>query len=129
MSSPSPSPSPSSSPSPKVQLFAQLAIVAKAVAHPARLELLEAMAQGERSVEVLANRTGLSAANTSHHLQQMRRGGLVDARRHGKYMHYRLTDDAVLDLIRALTCIGERNLAAVRKSCATISKRVMRSIR
>src|SRR5918999_398226 len=72
-----------SSESPKRVLFGQFAAVAKAAAHPYRLELLEQLAQGERSVEVLADRLKLSMANTSQHLQHMRRGGLVAARRCG----------------------------------------------
>jgi ArsR family transcriptional regulator len=104
-----------SSESPKRLLFRQFAAVAKAVAHEHRLELIEAVAQGERHVEVLATRTGLSVANASHHLQQMRKAGLIKVRREGKFAFYRLADVAVLDLIRALTLIGERNLAEVRE--------------
>ena len=102
-----------SSESPKRLLFRQFAGIAKAVAHEHRLELLEAMAQGERSVEVLAARTGLSLANASQHLQQLRRAGLVAARRDGKYVYHRITDDAVLELLASLTRIGERHLAEV----------------
>ena len=72
-----------SSESPKQTLFAQFAAVAKAAAHPHRLALLEQLAQGERSVEVLADRTRLSMANASQHLQQMRRAGLLAVRRAG----------------------------------------------
>lgn len=102
-----------SSESPKRLLFRQFATVAKAVAHEHRLELLEALAQGERSVEILANRTGLSIANASQHLQQMRRAGLIASRREGKFIFYRLSDPAVLDLVAALTRIGERHIAEV----------------
>jgi rhodanese-related sulfurtransferase len=102
-----------SSGNPKHAIFAQLALVAKSIGHEHRLELLEQLAQGERSVEVLASRTGLSVANTSHHLQQMRRGGLVAARRDGKFVLYRLSDDAVLDLVTALRTIAEQHLAEV----------------
>ncbi len=80
-----------------------------------RLELLEQLAQGERSVEVLADRTGLSIANASQHLQQMRRAGLVANRREGKFVYYRLADDAVLDLLAALRRIAERNVAEVER--------------
>lgn len=104
-----------SSESPKRQLFRQFAAIAKAVAHEHRLELLEALAQGERSVETLANRVGMSIANASQHLQQMRRAGLIEARRSGKFVYYRMTDEAVLDLIAALTRIGERHVAEVGK--------------
>jgi ArsR family transcriptional regulator len=102
-----------SSQNPKAVMFSEFASVAKAVAHPRRLALLEQLAQGERSVEVLADRTQLSVANASQHLQQMRRAGLLAARRQGKYILYRLADDAVLELIALLCRIAERNLAAV----------------
>lgn len=98
---------------PKQAMFAQFALVAKAVAHPLRLELLEQLAQGERSVEVLADRTGCSVANASQHLQHMRRAGLLATRREGKYIFYRLADDAVVELLGVLRSIAERNLAEV----------------
>lgn len=104
-----------SSESPKRALFRQFAAIAKAIGHEHRLELLEALAQGERSVETLADRTGLSIANASQHLQQMRRAGLIEARREGKFVYYRLSDGAVLDLIASLTRIGERHVGEVGK--------------
>jgi rhodanese-related sulfurtransferase/DNA-binding transcriptional ArsR family regulator len=108
-----------SSESPKRLLFRQFAAVAKAVAHEHRLELLEALAQGERSVEALANCAGVSIANASQHLQRMRRAGLVETRREGKFIYYRLSDNAVLDLISALARIGERHVAEVDKIVRT----------
>lgn len=104
-----------SSESPKRALFAQFAVVAKALAHGHRLEILEQLAQGERSVEVLAERAGLSIANASQHLQQMRQAGIVAARREGKFVFYRLADEAVLDLLAALRRIAERNSAEVER--------------
>jgi rhodanese-related sulfurtransferase/DNA-binding transcriptional ArsR family regulator len=98
---------------PKQALFAQFAAVAKTLGHAHRLDLLEQVAQGERNVEILAQRTGLSIANASQHLQQLRRAGLVTPRRDGKFIYYRLADDAVLDLVAALHRIAERNLAEV----------------
>jgi rhodanese-related sulfurtransferase/DNA-binding transcriptional ArsR family regulator len=98
---------------PKQALFVQFAAVAKTLGHAHRLELLEQVAQGERSVEILAQRTGLSIANASQHLQHLRRAGLVTARRAGKYVYYALSDDAVLGLIAALHRIAERNVAEV----------------
>jgi ArsR family transcriptional regulator len=98
---------------PKEALFAQFAAVAKTLGHAHRLELLEQVAQGERSVEVLAQRTGLSIANASQHLQHLRRAGLVTAARDGKFVYYQLADDAVLDLVAALHRIAERNVAEV----------------
>ena len=100
---------------PKLALFTQFAAVAKSLAHAHRLELLEQLAQGERSVEVLAQRTGLSVANASQHLQQLRRAGIVAARREGKFVFYVLADDAVLDLLSALRQIAERNSAEVER--------------
>src|SRR5215470_4108050 len=96
---------------PKRELFVQFAAVAKAVGNEHRLELVELVAQGERSVEALAERTGLSIANASQHLQHLRRAGLVTARREGKFVYYRLADDAVLDLVATLHRIAERNIA------------------
>src|ERR1700736_401960 len=104
-----------SSENPKQALFLQFASVAKAVAHPHRLELLEQLAQGERSVEVLANRARVSVANASQHLQHMRRAGLLAARREGKFVFYRLVDNTVLDLLASLRRIAERNLAEVER--------------
>lgn len=100
---------------PKQALFAQFAAVAKTLGHAHRLELLEQLAQGERTVEVLAQRTGLSTANASQHLQHMRRAGLVANRRDGKFVCYRLADDAVLNLLAALRSIAERNIAEVER--------------
>ena len=100
---------------PKRALFAQFAAVAKALAHAHRLELVEQLAQGERSVETLASRTGLSIANTSQHLQQMRRVGIVAARRDGKFVFYKLADEAVLAVLAALRRIAEHNIAEVEQ--------------
>jgi len=104
-----------SSRSPKLALFTQFAAVAKSLTHAHRLELLEQLTQGERSVEVLAERTGLSVANTSQHLQQMRRAGIVAAQRRGKFVFYTLADAAVLDLMSALRQLAERNIAEVER--------------
>ena len=98
---------------PKHEVFACFAEVARAIGHAHRLELLEHVGQGERSVEVLAARAGLTFANTSRHLQHLRRARLVAARRDGKRVFYRLADDAVVDLLSALRRVGERNVAEV----------------
>ena len=98
---------------PKQALYAEFASVARALGSQHRLEILEHLAQGERGVEALAERVGLSVANASQHLQQLRRAGLVVSRRDGKFVLYRLADDNVLSLMAALSAVAERNLAAV----------------
>jgi rhodanese-related sulfurtransferase len=103
-----------SSTGPKQAIFTSLAEVAQALGHAHRLELLEHIAQGERSVEELSARVNLSFANTSRHLQILRRARLVDTERRGKRVMYRLGGDAeVVDLMRALGRVGERNVADV----------------
>jgi ArsR family transcriptional regulator len=104
-----------SSSNPKRDLYAQFAAVAKAIANEHRLELLELVAQGERSVEALAERSGLSIANASQHLQHLRRAGLVTARRQAKFVLYRLADDAVLPMLAGMHKVAERNLGEVER--------------
>ncbi|HQT65852.1 MAG: ArsR family transcriptional regulator [Acidocella sp. 20-57-95] len=99
---------------PKQRVFASLAEIAQAIGHPNRLEILELLAQGEVSVEMLATRTGLSIANTSRHLQILRRARLAEPRRDGKHMLYSLIAETdVIRLLNALGCIGERSTAEV----------------
>jgi ArsR family transcriptional regulator len=105
-----------SSVGPKQAIFAGLAEVAQALGHAHRLELLEHVAQGMRSVEELSARASLSFANTSRHLQILRRARLVDTERRGKNVLYRLAGDAeVIELVRALGRVGERNVAEVSR--------------
>ena len=98
---------------PKRLVFEQLARVAKAIAQAGRLELLEALSQGERGVDDLAQLTGMSVANTSHHLQTLREGGFVVSRKSGVQIYYRLTGDEVTVLLSALKDMGERHVAQV----------------
>jgi len=98
---------------PKQALFEQLALIARALGSAARLELLDFLAQGERSVEGLAQAANLSVANTSKHLQQLKSTGLVEASRDGKHIRYRLSDDRVLDAIRDLRTLAEAHLDEV----------------
>lgn len=98
---------------PKKRLFEQFSRVAKALASPSRLELLEALAQGERGVEGLAHASGLSVANTSHHLQNLREGGLVRSRKEGLQVIYSLSGAEVLRLISAMRLVAETHLAEV----------------
>ena len=103
-----------SSAGPKQAIYQSLAGIAQALGHSHRLELLEHLAQGERSVEELASRAHLNFANTSRHLQILRRARLVEAKRDGKRVLYRLAGDAeVVALIKALGTLGERNVAEI----------------
>jgi ArsR family transcriptional regulator len=95
-------------------LHESFAAVAKAAAHPHRLGLLEQLAQGERNVDTLADKVGLTIANASQHLQSMRRAGLLAARREGKFTIYRLADDSVLSLLDAIGAVARRNVAEVQ---------------
>lgn len=102
--------------SPKEAVYASLAEIAQAVAHPHRLALLEHLAQGPRTVEALAEVTGLSFANTSRHLQVLRRAQLVDAQRSGKHAVYDLVGHgSVVSLLQALGGLGERNRSDMRE--------------
>ena len=102
-----------SSGNPKRDLYVQFAAIAKAIGNEHRLELLELVAQGERSVEALAERSGLSIANASQHLQHLRRAGLVTARRQAKFVLYRLADEAVLTMLAGIHKVAERNVSEV----------------
>lgn len=99
----------------KDSLYGQYARIGRGLSSPRRLELLELLAQGERSVEALAAETGLSMASTSQHLQALRRAGLVEGRKEGLYVHYSLADPAVFDLCRALRTVAERRFAELEK--------------
>jgi len=103
---------------PKQALYTEFAVIAKALAHPHRLALLEHAAQGATSVETLAERVGLSVANASQHLRQLREAGLVTAERDGKFVRYALADDAVLDLIASVHRIAARRRAEVSRIVA-----------
>jgi len=97
----------------KRDLFAQFARIGKAMSNGNRLELLEFIAQGERSVEQLAKVAGLTVANASQHLQQMRQAGLIVCRKEGLKVYYRISDDDVLQLFGALRQVAERHLSEV----------------
>ena len=97
----------------KHDLFNQFARVAKALSNGYRLELLEYLAQGERSVDALAKVSGLTIANTSQHLQQLRQAGLVTTRKAGVSVFYRLSDDDVVVLLNTLRSVAERHVADV----------------
>jgi len=98
---------------PKQLAYEQFALVAKAFGSSHRLELLEILAQGERAVERLAQAAGLTVGNTSQHLQQLRRAGLVTAKKAGTQVIYALADPEIVTLVRTLWRIAERNTAEV----------------
>jgi ArsR family transcriptional regulator len=98
----------------KLDLLAAFADIARALGNAHRLDLLEHLAQGEKSVETLAGKAGLTVANASQHLQALRRVGLVVGERRGKQVVYRITEDDVLDLVAALRRVGERHTDAVK---------------
>ena len=95
----------------KDRLYAQFARVGKAVGSPHRIEMLELLAQAERTVDSLATEVGLSLANTSQHLQALRQAALVDSRKDGLFVYYRLADPAVFALCTAIRSVAERQLA------------------
>lgn len=99
----------------KDQLYAQFARIGKALANPHRLELLELLAQGERTVEALAEEADIPIANASQHLQILRAAQLVDVRREGLYIHYRLADQRVFQVWQALRELGDFQLAEVNQ--------------
>lgn len=103
----------------KSALLAQFARVGKALSSAGRLELLELLAQSERRVDTLAALTGMSVANTSQHLQQLRQAGLIIGRKEGLSVFYRLAGDDVVRLLGALTVVGEAHLADVEKLVRT----------
>jgi len=103
----------------KDELFEQFARIGKELSSGRRLELLELIAQAERSVEDLAAETGQSVANTSQHLQVLRQAQLVDSRRAGNYIRYRLADTRVLRLWLAMRDLGEARLAEIGRLVET----------
>jgi rhodanese-related sulfurtransferase/DNA-binding transcriptional ArsR family regulator len=100
---------------PKRELFQQLALIGTALSSGTRLEFLELLAQGERTVDQLATMTGVSVANTSQHLQKLRQAGLVLGRKEGQYVFYRLASDEVVGLLETLGKVGEVHLAEVER--------------
>ena len=97
----------------KDRLYAEFARIGKALGSPQRLEILEVLAQGERTVESLAAETGLPVANASRHLQQLRQAQLVRTRREGLFVHYRIAGPEVLTVVLALRRTAEQHLAEV----------------
>lgn len=99
----------------KTEVNEQFARIAKAIANPHRLELVDLLAQGERSVEELAKESALSIANASQHLQALRDAHLVSSRKEGQRVYYRLADASVFQLLQIIREIAERQLAEVER--------------
>lgn len=98
------------------EMFGHLAKIAGVLASASRIELLDLLIHGERSVEALARASQLTVANVSQHLQHLRGAGIVAARRSGRQSYYRLADERILDLIASLRTIAEDNVAAATKT-------------
>jgi rhodanese-related sulfurtransferase/DNA-binding transcriptional ArsR family regulator len=99
----------------KNRLYGQFARIGKGLSSPHRLEILELLAQGERTVDSLATEIGLSLANTSQHLQALRQAALVDSRKEGLFVFYRLSDPAVFELSKAIRTVAEHQLADLER--------------
>ena len=99
----------------KHELFSQFARVGKALSNANRLELLEFLAQGERSVEELAKVSGLSVANTSQHLQHLRQAGILTSEKQGLHVFYRISGNDVLELLNTLRSVAQRHIADIDK--------------
>ena len=100
-------------PTPKDRLYDQFSRIGKALGSPARLEILDLLAQGEKTVEQLARDARLGVKNASAHLRALREARLVDTRREGPYVHYRLADEAVMRLVHELQALARQRLAEV----------------
>jgi rhodanese-related sulfurtransferase/DNA-binding transcriptional ArsR family regulator len=108
-------PAPAASRTIKDTLYQQLARIGKAVSSPQRLELLDRLANGEKSVEALAADAHLSVKNTSAHLRVLREARLIEPRKDGQHVYYRLAEEGVATFFLALRDLAERRLAEVRE--------------
>src|SRR6267143_1345760 len=99
----------------KDRLYGQFARIGKALSSPHRLEILELLAQSERTVDSLATEIGLSLANTSQHLQALRQAALVDSRKDGLFVYYRLAGPEVFGLCATIRTVSEGRLAELER--------------
>jgi rhodanese-related sulfurtransferase len=99
----------------KDEIYAQFARLGKAISAPKRLELLDLLCQGPRTVEVLAEQAGVSVANGSQHLQVLHAARLVETEKKGLFVEYRLADEAVCQFFRSLRILAETRLTEVRE--------------
>jgi rhodanese-related sulfurtransferase len=100
----------------KDPLYAQFARIGHAFASPKRIELLDLLSQGEKTVEQLAEQSASSVKNTSAHLRVLRQARLVETRRDGTYIYYRLGSDDVFQFLRDLQTLGRNRLAEVQQA-------------
>lgn len=108
----------------KKRLFEQFARIGRALSAPLRLELLDLLSQSEKPVDLLAQQTGMTVANASRHLQVLRSAGLVESRRDGLHVYYRLADPQVAGVLRQVQSLAETRLAEVERILADISRDV-----
>ncbi len=99
----------------KDAIFEQFARIGKAISSPKRLEILDILCQGARTVELLAKETQMTVANASQHLQALRTARLVDAEKVGQFVSYRLADQAVGEFLRSMRLLAESRLAEVEQ--------------
>jgi ArsR family transcriptional regulator len=97
----------------KDRIYEQFSRIGKAIASPQRLEIIELLAQSERTVDGLARALSVPIANASHHLRALRAAGLVDARKEGRFVCYRLADPDVFELARMIRTLAERRLSEI----------------
>ncbi len=103
----------------KSAIYGQFARIGKAVSNPGRLELLDLLCQGPRTVEALANEAGLSVANTSRHLHVLSGASLVEGRKSGLYVTYRIADPAVCRFFRGMRALSEGRLVEIERITRT----------
>jgi rhodanese-related sulfurtransferase len=106
----------------KDRLFEQFARVGQALASPKRLEIVDLLAQGERTVEEISRETAMSVASASQHLQVLKAARMVEARREGLYVHYRLADEDVFRTWQAVRALAESRLAELERVLETYLK-------
>ena len=99
----------------KTAVYEQFALIGKALCSAPRLEILDVLQQAERTVEVLAGEVGMSMANTSHHLQALKRARLVESESRGQHVVYRVSDPAVGDALHAVRVLGARRLSEIER--------------
>jgi rhodanese-related sulfurtransferase len=99
----------------KTAIFEQFARIGKAISNPSRLELLDLLCQGPRTVETLAREANLGLTNTSQHLKALKVARLVEAEKSGLFVTYRLADEQVCQFFRALQSLAEIRLTEVRE--------------